>query len=185
MGIPPSREYQDIRSPIEDEVFSIIEEKAGGDNTVTVRVPLALHEEEEGATAPRRKTLAILQRVPKNLTYGDCGTIHVQHVPNLLDDEILKVAGDKEKGKLQMVRNIFPSLFEENNAKTRQNDLCKKNKDISIHTSLHDLCLDVSLLDRISLGAFPAERNSKVFSQLCTLMSHFDERSYPSAGDYE
>ena len=84
MGIPPSREDQDIRSPIEDEAFSIFKEKAGGDSTVITKAPLASHEEEEvREVSPRREALALLQGVSKNLTYRYCGTIHVQYVPSL------------------------------------------------------------------------------------------------------
>ena len=35
------------------------------------------YEEGYGELSPRRENLALLQGVPKNLTYGDHGTIHV------------------------------------------------------------------------------------------------------------
>ena len=78
--IPPSKEDQDLRSLIVDEVFSHIdeeEEKAGGNNAIISRAHLVPHEEEDGALAPKKETLARLQGVPKNLTYRDLGTVHV------------------------------------------------------------------------------------------------------------
>ena len=80
MEIPSSREDQDLRSLIFDEAFSTIdweEEKAGGNNTVISGAHPVPHEEEDGALSPRRETLGLLQGVPKNLTYGEHGTIHV------------------------------------------------------------------------------------------------------------
>ena len=77
MDITPSREGQDLRSLIVDEAFSTIdeeEEKAGGNIVVISRAHLVPHEEEDGAFSPRRENLALLQGVPKNLTYGYHGT---------------------------------------------------------------------------------------------------------------
>ena len=76
MKIPLSKVDQDLRSPIDDEAFSTIEDKARGDIIVITKAPLAFHEEEEGVAAPRREALAFLQGVSKSLTYRDYGTIH-------------------------------------------------------------------------------------------------------------
>ena len=98
-----------------DEVFSHIDEeknKAGGNSVVISRAHLVPHEEEDGAFSPRRETLALLQGVPKNLTYGDHGTIHVQHVPSLSNGEILKIQVDKGEDKHHMMRSTHPSLFQ-------------------------------------------------------------------------
>ena len=105
MEIPPSKEDQDLKSLIDGEEFSTIEEeeeKARDNSAVMTRAHLVPHEEEYGALAPRRETLALLQGVPKNITYGDCGTIHVQHVPLLLNGEILKIEEDEGKDKHHM-----------------------------------------------------------------------------------
>ena len=54
MGIPPSRQYQDLMSPIEDEAFPIIKEKAGGDSAVKIRGLLAFQEEgRRSSEAPK------------------------------------------------------------------------------------------------------------------------------------
>ena len=84
--IPPSREDQNLRSLIVDEVFSNIneeEENASGNNIVISREHPVPHEEEGVVISPKRETLAHLQGFPKNLTYEDHGTVHVQHVLSL------------------------------------------------------------------------------------------------------
>jgi len=103
--------------------------------------------------------------------YEDNGTIHGQHVSLLSKDETLEIAEGKIEGKLHMVRNICPSLFQHDDAKRRQNDLCKQSKDISVHTSFHDLCLDVSLLEGIPPRSSHNEQKNKVFPQPCASMS--------------
>ena len=71
------------------------EEKVGDDNTITSKAPQALHQEEDGALAPRRETLALLRGVPKDLTHQDLGTMHEQHVLSLPSGEILKIGGGR------------------------------------------------------------------------------------------
>ena len=109
--IPPSKEGQDLRSLIDDEAFSNIEEKVGENSVVMTRSHLRPHEEEYGALSPRRETLALLKGVPRNLTYGYCGTIPVQHVPSSSKGEILKIEEGKEEGKHHMMRRIYPFCF--------------------------------------------------------------------------
>ena len=86
----------------DDEVTSIDdegEEKARGNNVVTSGADLVPHGEEYGAIAPMRGVLVSMQEVPKNLTCGDQGTIHEQHVPALIYCETLDMKGeDREDG---------------------------------------------------------------------------------------
>ena len=131
------------------------------------RAHLRPHEEEDGVLTPRRETLALLQGVPKNLTYGDHGTIHVQHMPSLSNGEILKIEEDKGEGKYHMMRIIHPSLFQKADAQIRKEDICKEGKDNFFHTHTHPaLCLDVSLHGGIPPGRPPDERKTKVLSTM-------------------
>lgn len=95
---------------------------------------------------------------------------------SLSKDETLKIAEGKEEGKRHMVRNNCPSLFQHNNAERRQNDLFKQRKYTSVHTSFHDLCLDVSLLEVIPPRSSHDEQKSKVFPQPCASMSSLYKR---------
>ena len=60
MEITLSKEYQDLRSTIDEETFSTMEERAEDDNAVMTRAHLGPHEEEYGVLTPRTKTIAIL-----------------------------------------------------------------------------------------------------------------------------
>lgn len=64
----------------DDEATSIHdegEEKTRGNDVVIEVADLVPQKEGDGAFSPKSETLALLQEVPKNLTYGDQGTIHV------------------------------------------------------------------------------------------------------------
>ena len=75
-----------------------------------------------------------------------------------------------------MVRNVCPSLFQHNNAKISQNDLFKQCKDTSVHTSFHDICLDVSLLEGIPPRSSHDGQKNNVFPQPCASMSSISKR---------
>ena len=84
MKVSPSIDDRYIRSLLDDETIPVIEEeeKIGDDSAVKKKAPQASHEEEDGALAPRKETLAHLQGVPQGLTHRALGMTHEQHVPS-------------------------------------------------------------------------------------------------------
>ena len=115
MKILSSKEDQDLRPLVEGKATSTSEEEegeAGQDNAVIIRAPQTPHEEKDGALAPRKETLALLQRVPKDLTHRALGKTHEQHVPSLPSDGILKIREGKEGEWHHKMKSMYPFLFQ-------------------------------------------------------------------------
>ena len=72
------------------------------------RAAQAPHEGENGALAPRRETLALLQGVPKDLTHGDLDTTQEQHASSMKNDEVLKIEGEIEEEEHLKKKSIYP-----------------------------------------------------------------------------
>ena len=101
MNVSPSIEDRDPWALIENEMTSILEEKVGDDNADTSKAHQELHEEKDGALAPREETLALLQGVPQDL-------MHEEHVLSLINDELLEI--EEEEGN-HKVESMNLSLF--------------------------------------------------------------------------
>ena len=107
MKVSPSIEGQDPRYLVEDEMIPVggeEEEKGGDGNAVTSKAPPALHEEEDGALAPREETVALLQEFPQDLK-------HEEHVLSLICDEVLEIGEVEEEEEHPNEESMNPSLL--------------------------------------------------------------------------